>query len=290
MSRSPLDNPEDEPSGLGRLQSWWLELPLSYRVNALLYLLGGLAFFFLVSTLVAGDDDGDRNVQVGAGVVTSTTKPKPPSTTVARPSTTVTTTAAVTTTVARAGVATAANPGGGGGGTTRATDPPDYGSETPDPPQTEETLPPLVIVCRDSVDNRCGDFFWDPTPPANQPVEIIVNSSPAVVGRPVTITVTVTEPDRAMDAACVSVDYGDGGKSAPCPEPPCPTRFGPWTPAGPGPRTSKPPITFTHIYNTNTANPYTVTVTVDTRSDCKDPFGERAATTRSITVQAAAAG
>ncbi|MFN2504324.1 MAG: hypothetical protein ABR540_08850 [Acidimicrobiales bacterium] len=257
-----------------------MELPLSYRVNALLYLLGGLAFFFLVSTLVAGDDGGDRKVQVGAGVVT--TKPKPPSTTVARPATTVTTTAAVTTTVARAGVATAANPGGGG--TTTATDPPDYGSETPDPPQTEETLPPLVIVCRDSVDERCGNFFWDPAPPANQPIEVIVNSSPAVVGRPVTFTVTVTEPDRAMDAACVSVDYGDGGRSAPCPEPPCPTRFGPWTPAGPGPRTSKPPITFTHTYNTNTANPYTVTVTVDTRSDCKDPFGQRVPTTRSITV------
>ncbi|MCA1692983.1 MAG: hypothetical protein LC733_12595 [Actinobacteria bacterium] len=218
-----------------------MELPLSYRVNALLYLLGGLAFFL--------------------------------------PSTTVTTTA-VTTTVARAAVAAAANPGGGGGRTTPATDPPDDGSQTTDPPQTEETLPPIVIVCRDSVDNRCGDFFWDPAPPANRPTEIDVRPLSATAGRQVAFTVTVTEPDRATDAACVSVDFGDRVTSPPC-EPPCPSRFGPWTPAGPGVRSSKA-FPFTHTYAE--ARAYTMTLTIDTRSDCNDPFGEKTIVTRSVQV------
>ncbi|HVL27107.1 MAG TPA: hypothetical protein VM390_03095, partial [Acidimicrobiales bacterium] len=61
-----MANPDDEVSQRRRLQDWWLELPLSYRVNALLYFLGGCALIFLVTTLLSGGGE-PRDVQVGAG-------------------------------------------------------------------------------------------------------------------------------------------------------------------------------------------------------------------------------
>lgn len=126
MSDNPRFDPArgDDVSQLRRLQDWWLSLPLSYRVNALLYLLGACALLFLVTTLFSGDEK-PRQIQVGAGVAASTTTTKASGSTVttragsntsAGGSTTSTRPGASTTSTApgSAGAATGAGSGGGG--------------------------------------------------------------------------------------------------------------------------------------------------------------------------------
>ncbi|MGH9226365.1 MAG: hypothetical protein ACRD2W_21830, partial [Acidimicrobiales bacterium] len=78
MSRLP--NEDAQAPQVRRLQEWWVSLPLAYRVNALLYALGGVALVFLLVTLLS--DDG-RDVEVGAGDT-----PTSVATTVPRPATT----------------------------------------------------------------------------------------------------------------------------------------------------------------------------------------------------------
>src|SRR2546423_12059532 len=80
-------NPDDsEVPQLRRLQDWWLQLPLSYRLNALLYFLGACFMVFLLTVLLGGGDT-PRQIQVGAGVATSS------STSTSRPAATVPTSA-----------------------------------------------------------------------------------------------------------------------------------------------------------------------------------------------------
>jgi hypothetical protein len=136
MSDKPGSDPaqgEGLPQ-LRRLQEWWLQLPLSYRVNALLYFLGACALLFLLVNVLSGGGK-PRQIEVGAGVVPTTTtisgaKAKTPgssggsgSTSTAGPGATTTTRPGATTSSIAGGapaIVSALTPGAGstGGGST----------------------------------------------------------------------------------------------------------------------------------------------------------------------------
>jgi hypothetical protein len=300
MSKSPLDN---EMSGLRRLQDWWLELPLSYRVNALLYFLGGLALIFLVSTLFRGDDK-PRQIQVGAGVpptTATTVKGQPPISLGPLPlvSTTVPPVTGPTTTLPTAGPAI---PGGGSSGLASQTptgnidgtgagtpdagggdepsggggDGGDGGGGTDSPPPTDPAPPPAP-PCRNSSEPSCGAFSWDPSPGNNEPlrVNVVLKTPNPRAGDEVRFEVTASDADHSIDPQCFEARFGDSTfENGNCPPPPeCPPHYGPWTPpsrqAG-----SVPPTEYRHRYGA--AGPYTVTFTFRSRSSTRcselDPY------------------
>jgi hypothetical protein len=80
MANDRLEGGQGGQAQLRRLQERWLALPLSYRVNALLYALGAGALLYLAFTLFSGDDKPSQ-IQVGAGVTpsSSTTSGRPTS-------------------------------------------------------------------------------------------------------------------------------------------------------------------------------------------------------------------
>lgn len=292
MAMKPDDS---EVPHLRRLQDWWLELPLSYRLNALLYFLGVCFMVFLLTVLLGGGDT-PRQIQVGAGVPSSTT------TTTTRPAVTAPTTApgsstsstgptptaaGGTTTTARAlaggGAATGGGSSGGGGGGGSSGGGGGGGGDTTVPVAASTTVANTVGTvpaptttqppCRNSTDQACGQFQWSPGP-NSQPVNIgspEITPSPQQPNVEVTFRITVTDPDHTV-GTCAMLDFGDLSSQGSCPEPPCPARYGTWdlpAPGGPGSFT----FTFTHVYKT--AGPYIATFLVDDRNDCWDPYGER---------------
>jgi hypothetical protein len=292
MSDNRVDG---EMPQLKQLQERWLRLPLSYRVNALLYFLGACATIFLLSTVLRGGDDNPRQIQVGAGTPTTvTTRPglstsaaasPVPSTTLGASSTTggPTTSQPASTAAGSGGDGGGGGGGGGGGsnttappatsGTTAPSSPPP--SDTTAPPTTATTVPPTTTtpgrVCRNSTDPACGQFRWDPPPAGNQPLSIQIATSPAHprVGQEVTFTVTLHDADRAI-GTCAWLDFGDGTSQGACQPPPCPARYGPWDPPGRGPDTQI--FTYRHTYLGSGA--YIATFFADNRTDCYDPYGE----------------
>ena len=274
MAMKPDDS---EVPQLRRLQDWWLELPLSYRLNALLYFLG-LCFMVFLLTTVLGGGDTPRQIQVGAGATTSSA-----------PTTTRTVvTAPTSSTPASSTSSTGPTTTAGGATTTRAP-----GATTPAPTAVPTTVPTTEAAtttvantvgttpattttkppCRNSTDPACGQFQWSPGP----------NSQPLSVGPPevtpaspqpnatVTFKITVTDPDHTI-GTCATLDFGDLSTEGSCPEPPCPARYGTWDlPAAGGPGSFT--FTFTHVYKA--AGPFIATFLVDDRGDCWDPYGER---------------
>ncbi|MDQ3980179.1 MAG: hypothetical protein M3314_11595 [Actinomycetota bacterium] len=292
MSRNPLDRER-----FHRLQGWWSELPLSYRVNTVLYLLGALGIIVVLVNVMTGDDD-PRQTQVAAGMsVTTTTSFRgigPTTTRLNAPTTSSTVADGTTTTVASVaqsgvvgGGAGASSSGGGGGtggggaggGGTGAGgsggggggDGGGGGSGNTDP-STAPTDPP---TCGNSTDPRCGRHSWDPPPAVNQfPAydEHFVVIGSRTVGQPVTIGVSVREPDHSLANACGVMNFGDGSPSqftGNCQPRPCPERYGPWTPPTPSPGNRT--FVFQHTYTS--PGEKVLTFQLESRDDCWDPYG-----------------
>jgi hypothetical protein len=99
-------------------------------------------------------------------------------------------------------------------------------------------------VCVNSTDPRCGDFRWDPAPPAQELAHIDsveVDPPHPVVGQEVTITVHWSDPNADIFVGPLEIcdGQGPGGVclAASVAAPPCHgTAYGPWTlpPARPG--------------------------------------------------------
>src|SRR3712207_6243843 len=55
-------------------------------------------------------------------------------------------------------------------------------------------------VCRNSTDPACGQFFWDPAPTGNQPLNVQITTSPPNprAGQEVAFTVSLHDPDHAL--------------------------------------------------------------------------------------------
>ena len=105
----------------------------------------------------------------------------------------------------------------------------------------ERRLPPPTTRpagdCRNSYEEKCGPFFWDPPPEPNQPLtmEIAVYPHRPRVGDTVTFVVTVSDPDAPVYSQPHSVDFGNGqaitvtDSCAVAGDPP----YGAWTPPDP---------------------------------------------------------
>jgi len=249
----------------GRIQVWWSRLSRAWRFNVTLYLLACLSLFALIVQVLT--EEAPRRVEVaGNGSRPSTTRATrtagPPTTTAApTPQTTVALTPeAVPTTGPQA-------PG-----------PPAEGFD----PSSATTLP-----CRNSTNPECGPFFYDPLP-RNAPMSVeaqIASFSAVAGGQRVTFTVTVNDPDHAVNG-CGTADFGDGtSESRPCaPDPPCPPRFGPWDPP-PTPGGGTGEFSFGHDYLVPGPRSFTARFTFRTEQDgCRDPYASTNAGTVSFTV------
>lgn len=129
-------------------------------------------------------------------------------------------------------------------------------------PATTTEPPP---VCRNSHDERCGDFSWDYDPDTfpNAPLAVTTTYEPevVVVGEPVTFTVTASDADGATFVGCnwiqtfpnIAERTFDWRGECSDPPPPCPgpdvPRYGPWDVPEPepdaGPTTHTATVVFT---------------------------------------------
>lgn len=220
---------------------------------------GVTATLVVVGLVTAGCDDGDDDREAIAAEAPAST------TTTAATSTTSTTTSSTSTTV----------------------------------PPTATATTEAPVVCRNSRDPVCGEFYWDPVP-ANQPVTFDVTFDPAqpVAGQPVTMTVEAHDPEAGIlimgsgETASCRPGWGDGTSGVGG----CirtveqrnehPPRTGPWDP--PPPVGASTTGFFQHTY----AQPGTYTVTVrampltslDVKNSDYDVYGGSESHTVTITV------
>ena len=99
------------------------------------------------------------------------------------------------------------------------------------------------LVCRDSIDPRCGPFYWDPAPALFQPLTVHVSFLPTNPrpGEVVTFSFTADDPvaPYIWGAYCghdwgdQTVDPGNTCRGSALPGPPPPEPHGPWTPPPP---------------------------------------------------------
>ncbi len=132
--------------------------------------------------------------------------------------------------------------------TTVTTAPGRFGTTTTVKPRSGGSTP-TTAVCRNSYDQACGPFRWDPQP-ANRPMDVEVSSSPqeAKVGQEVAFTVRVRDDGPVYAGSCGNgQSYGDGTHSTRCSFA-CagPLKYGPWDP--PPPKNSSFTETFRHTY------------------------------------------
>ena len=120
-------------------------------------------------------------------------------------------------------------------------------------------------VCRNSFDQRCGPFHWDPPPHPNAPMRISITATPSrpKAGEEVSFVVEGEDPDANRLPCHPSLEYGDGEtnsdfntycvgmgrfpRSAPA--------YGPWSPP-PREKGTFRSSAFTHTYRE--AGTYTI--------------------------------
>ncbi len=132
--------------------------------------------------------------------------------------------------------------------------------------------PTRVVVagrrCRNSVDPKCGPFYWDPRPDADQALEISVSWSPGSpkAGEEVTFVMTARDPDAEIRRTATG--YGDTSRRpslTPCHR----TRYGAWTPPAKEPGFFQQ--TYVHAYAT--AGTFTATFSA-LSGGCDSPYGQ----------------
>lgn len=237
-------------------------------------LIGGLALVLVAALaipVVAGGDDGGSDPQrvavldeapdttVADETTTTSTVVEETTTTVARPPTTERRTTGSTTT-ARTG--------------------------RPSPATTVTTL-----TCRNSFDERCGPFRWDPDPGANQAAQVTITFTPSTprAGQEVTAHITMTDPDGPAAPCSTETKWGD---DKPWPINACSAiycaqqPYGPWTP--PARASDTVEISQAHTYDA----PGTFTVTFrgwgTSRGSCDapaNPYGSDKTGSATVTVR-----
>jgi hypothetical protein len=198
-----------------------------------------------IPVIAGGDDGGQRNVAAT----------DQPTTTVEQTTTTGLTGGQETTTtvVDNAPTATVASP------TTR-------------PPTTTAAVP----GCRNSYEERCGPFRWEPDPGPNAPLTVEISYSPSApkAGQQVTFTVVARDADAIISSECAQ-HYGEGPLPFGCDGiPSCRTRYGPWTP----PQKSAGERTFSYAHTYDDAGTYRghfsfLSGTGPFREYCGSPYG-----------------
>jgi hypothetical protein len=165
--------------------------------------------------------------------------------------------------------------------------------------ESSTTVPPksttTSLVCRNSYDPACGDFYWDPPPPTNQPITLQVTPSATEVsvGQEVTLSIVADDPDATLKVACMPsgpiVRWGDPNQNIYACDPGCPEpgpRHGAWDTPAPEPGHFDGVEKWTY----NTPGTYTVNVYVSSSQACAfgyggySPYGSYASTVITITV------
>lgn len=170
------------------------------------------------------------------------------------------------------------------------------------PPDDEATPPPPVAPadpgsgpattvpqCQNSTDPSCGPFHWSPEP-TNQPATLTLSVPDRVVaGQPVDLRLDMADPDGPVTMNCYSVNMdrpgtSTGGCGAVERQPPCPERYGPWSPPAPngGQASTTSSVTF---HETGT---YVVTVNVTRPDGCDNVDPYRSGATSTLTVEVVA--
>lgn len=138
-------------------------------------------------------------------------------------------------------------------------------------------------TCRNSYDERCGPFRWDPLPEANRPMDVNVSFSPKNprLGEEVTFNVTGRDPDLEIDKGCVTGAFGDGiVVPATCAYYACLQRFGVWSP--PPKRPDAFDGSFRHAYAT--PGTYRVVFGIRSKPDCGNPYASSGSATTTVIV------
>lgn len=148
------------------------------------------------------------------------------------------------------------------------------------PEAPPETVPPTTappLVCHNSTDERCGGFYWDPQPGANQPLTLST-SVLDLGGGQYRIDVVWTDPDAPTLTG--TDDDTDGVMIGVGCNPVERNRFGPWTPPAAAAGSGSFSITYT---SPGDGQPHSVSIYAATLTDCGyDPYGSEAQTTVTI--------
>ncbi len=157
-------------------------------------------------------------------------------------------------------------------------------------PSGGEALAPTststTMVCRNSRDPACGQFYWDPLPEPDQALTVQVTFSPAAprAGQTVIFHVVAEDPDAAvLEKFGQARDWGDGtGDVTPSTHGDCFALYGPWTP--PPRNGSRHEATFEHVYDK--PGTYTAVFSFESQSFCAgyDPYGSRGQAAVTLTV------
>jgi hypothetical protein len=270
-----LDDRQDTEED--RLEStWdrWQRLPLPYRVNALLYVLGFMSLVILLAQVLSGSGGKPRQVEVASRAPSTTRAPRP-STTAAATTVPVTTAAPASTPAATATPKPA---------TATASAAP--AANVPASPSDTSPIPgfsPGAPACINSTDPQCGAFHWEPPVANNLPIVVnVIATQSATAPNEYTFMVTVSDADHQVSDNCAVVDFGDGVMvPAPCTSVSCPDAHGAWTtpPAVAGSQN----FTYTHAY----ASPGQYTARFEYHTDrdrCPDPYGNFGSNSATVTV------
>lgn len=147
-----------------------------------------------------------------------------------------------------------------------------------------------VPQCQNSTDPSCGSFHWSPQP-TNQPATLSLSVPDRVVaGESVDLRLDMADPDGPVTISCHSVNIdpntstATGGCGATERPPPCPERYGPWSPPAPngGQASTTSSVTF------HEAGTYTVTVNVTRPDGCDNVDPYRSGATATLTVEVVA--
>lgn len=152
-------------------------------------------------------------------------------------------------------------------------------------PSGEETPGPSAaptLVCRNSTNPDCGEFYWDPDPGPNAPLTIEIEMDPInpEPGKPVTFTITVDDPDAVVSADGIIVRMDQTAYV----HPDCRgLRYGPWdTPAK---KHGRAVVTRTY---TLSSGYHTISVQALSEGYCggepNSPYGSASHTSRSFLV------
>lgn len=144
-------------------------------------------------------------------------------------------------------------------------------------PTTSASPTTAARVCRNSSNEACGEFRWDPAPAPNQPLVATFTKAPAKAkaGEQVSFEVTWSDGDAPLTFDRLSHDGTAIGKS--CSMTP---RYGPWTPPARVPSAGVLPYTTTFA----TPGTYTVRVELGT-AECDSPYGNDTSITATIDVE-----
>ena len=111
--------------------------------------------------------------------------------------------------------------------TKKKTEPIAKPKPAPEPTKSYEPKPDLV--CLNSFDPACGEFYWKSKPASKQPLYITVDAPQFVAGEMGGFTVRLSDGDALVAERAYKVFFGDGTYAKDYTDKACKKAYGPWT-------------------------------------------------------------